>query len=94
MKKEQWVIAFSNSEDADVYFYCFSGTTEEVKEALYKMATEHCYDCASDIISQPEDSDAIEENEDTGALFCMVTYEDYDYVFTAKRIKTMEKLSK
>ena len=80
---EDWIITFSNSEDTDIYFYRFYGTEEDVKKKLLKMAKERTYECAADLLRYPEDIEDIEQNTETGTLYCIVDYDEYGYVFTA-----------
>lgn len=84
-----WIITESNSENADIYFYRFFGTKEEVKQKLYEIATDHKKDDGN-LLYYPEDKDSIEENMETESLFCMVNFEDYDVVITAKDFRGMD----
>ena len=83
-----WIITESNSDNADVYFYRFFGNKEELKQKLFKMSVEHRKD-DKELVSCPYSKKDIEENIDTGALFCMVSFEKYDLVITAKDVKKM-----
>ena len=87
--RKDWILMFSNSEDADIYLFRFYGSEDEVKGKLYEMAKEKMQDTACDLLHYPEDADYVEKNEETGCLYCMVTYEDYDYVFTAKEFASI-----
>lgn len=84
-----WIITESNSENTDIYFYRFFGTKEEVKQKLLKMVTEHEND-SKELLSYPESKEDIEENIETGALFCTVDFEDYNVVITAKDFREIE----
>ena len=64
-------------------------TKEEVKQKLYEIATDHKKD-DENLLYYPEDKDSIEENMETESLFCMVNFEDYDVVITAKDFRGMD----
>lgn len=83
-----WILTFTNSENMDVYFWRFFGTEQEVKEKLLAMAKE--YSQEENLVSCPESLDGIEMNPDTCAWFCNVSYEDYDYVFTAMDFRSID----
>lgn len=84
-----WIITESNSDNTDVYFYRFFGTKEEVKQKLLKMSVEHRED-TEELLNCPESKEDIEENIETGALFCTIDFEDYNVVITAKDFRGMD----
>lgn len=84
-----WIITESNSDNADVYFYRFFGTKEEVKQKLFEMSVEHEND-SDELLCCPESKEDIEENIETSALFCTVDFEDYNVVLTAKDFRELE----
>lgn len=79
-----WILTFSNSENADVYFWRFYGGLEEVKKKMLEMAQERSSNTDSELINLPTDPTEIEKNLATDTLICMIGYEDYDYVISAK----------
>ena len=90
--RKDWIITFSNSEDADVEFYRFNGSESEVKNKICEMAIDKSYDSMSDLLECPETADDIKENGDPGCFYCTVGYEDYDYVFTAKEFARIDHI--
>lgn len=87
-----WIITFSNSENADVYFWRFYGGLEEVKKKMLEMAQERSRNTDSELINLPSEPTEIEEDPATDTLSCMIGYEDYDYVISAKKFQEMDWL--
>ena len=55
-----------------------------VKKKMLEMAQERSSNTDSELINLPTDPTEIEENLATDTLICMIGYEDYDYVISAK----------
>ena len=86
--ENDWIIAVSNSDNVEIFFYRFFGTEDKVKDILYLMADKkaHELDETLDLVAYPDDQNDIEYDPETGALYCLVEDDDIEYVFTAKKI--------
>mgnify|MGYP007091034727 CR=1 FL=1 len=95
MEKKQWIITKTNSETSEVVFYKFVGTVNELKRKILHMV-QSC-SAVEELLENnderyPDDIEYIEFDEDNQTAFIDVTNydEEYDEVFTAKALATID----
>lgn len=94
--RTNWIVTKSNSDNAEVEFYRFYGSADEVKEKLLLMAQN------SDIIKfskiddddYPASTDSVQCGINTKTYLIVITdcYGETDEVYSAKAINDIDEL--
>ena len=91
-----WIITKSYSDNADVEFYKFFGSSDEMKKKLLSMAQNSNLVKYSDEDDEryPESVDQIGFDIDTKTYFIVITdeYDETDEVYSAKALNDIENL--
>ena len=91
-----WIVTKSNSDNADVEFYRFYGSSDEVKEKLLLMAQNSNMVKFSEVDDDdyPESTDSVQYDIDTKTYLIVITdyYGETDEVYSAKAINDIDEL--
>jgi hypothetical protein len=94
--RTNWIVTKSNSDNADVEFYRFYGSSDEVKEKLLLMAQNSDMVKFSEIDDDyyPVSTDNMQYDIDTKTYFIVTTdyYGEKDEVYSAKAINDIDEL--
>lgn len=94
--RTNWIVTKSNSDDAEVEFYRFYGSPDEVKEKLLLMAQNSNMMKFSEIDDDgyPASTDSVQCGFNTKTYFIVITdcYGETDEVYSAIAINDIDEL--
>ena len=94
--RTNWIVTKSNSDDAEVEFYRFYGSSDEVKEKLLLMAQNSNMMKFSEIDDDnyPASTDSVQYDNNTKTYLIVITdcYGETDEVYSAKAINDIDDL--
>ncbi len=94
--RTNWIVTKSNSDNAEVEFYRFYGSPDEVKEKLLLMAQNSDMVKLSEIDDDdyPASTDCVQCGFNTGTYLIVITdcYGETDEVYSAKAICDIDEL--
>ena len=93
--RTNWIVIKSNSDNAEIGFYRFYGSPDEVKEKLLLMAQNSNMVKFSEIDDDyPESIDSVQYDIDTKTYLIVITdcYGETDEVYSAKAINDIDEL--
>ena len=94
--RTNWIVTKSNSDNAEVEFYRFYGSSDEVKEKLLLMAQNSDMVKFSEIDDDdyPTSTDSVQYDIGTKTYLIVITdyYGETDEVYSAKAINDIDEL--
>ena len=94
--RTNWIVTKSNSDDAEVEFYRFYGSSDEVKEKLLLMAQNSNMMKFSEIDDDnyPASTDSVQYDINTKTYLIVITdcYGETDEVYSAKAVNDIDEL--
>ena len=94
--KTNWIIIISNSDNAEINFYKFYGSVDDLKEKLLFMAQNSDMVKFEKIYEEdyPKSVNEIEYDTDSKTYFIVLTdySEEFDEVYTAKALTDIQEV--
>ena len=94
--KKNWIITLSNSDNAEINFYKFYGSVDDLKEKLLFMAQNSDIVKFEEIYEEdyPKSVKEIEYDTNSKTYFIVLTdySEEFDEVYTAKALTDIQEV--